>query len=201
MKKSMIAIAVAGSMSLGACTTYDSGMDDTLRGVGTGAAIGGLAGAGVGAVVGGLSPIAGAAIGAAVGGIGGAIWADQNNDGYADGYVREGQYYEGTPAGYNPNASRSCPSTLGGAAGGAAVGGLGGAGVGAVVGGINPLEGAAIGAVVGGLAGAIWADRNNDGCADGYVREGQYYEGAPGAYQQGYQPSYQAPVRRSGERG
>jgi hypothetical protein len=36
-----------------------------------------------------------------------------------------------------------------------------------------------IGAAVGGLGGAVWADANNDGCADGYVREGQYYSGAP----------------------
>ena len=36
-----------------------------------------------------------------------------------------------------------------------------------------------IGAAVGGLAGAIWADRNNDGMVDGYVYNGQYYAGAP----------------------
>ena len=41
------------------------------------------------------------------------------------------------------------------------------------------LEGAVIGAAVGGIAGAVWADSNNDGCADGYVREGQYYSGSP----------------------
>ena len=113
----------------------------------------------------------------------------------------EAQYYPGRPTGYDTASSgaRNCPTVLGGAAGGAAVGAAGGAGVGAVVGGINPLEGAAIGAVVGGLAGAIWADRNNDGCVDGYVREGRYYEGAPPAA-----PVYQAPAyetRRRGERG
>jgi hypothetical protein len=201
MKKPMIAILLAGSMSLAACTTYGAD-NDTLAGAGTGAAIGAAAGAGLGAVVGGLSPIAGAAIGAGVGGLAGAVWADRNNDGYADGYVREGRYYEGSPAGYNASASNNCgPSTLGGAAGGAAVGGAAGAGLGAVVGGLSTLQGAAIGAVVGGLAGAVWADRNNDGCVDGYVREGRYYEGAP-------QPTYQAPVyqtpttvRRRGERG
>ncbi len=32
---------------------------------------------------------------------------------------------------------------------------------------------------MGGLAGAVWADANNDGCVDGYVREGQYYSGSP----------------------
>jgi hypothetical protein len=198
MKKAALGILMAGSMSLGACTSYGAN-DGTLAGAGTGAAVGAAAGAGLGAVVGGLSPIEGAAIGAAVGGIAGAVWADRNNDGYADGYVREGQYYEGRPAGYSQSAGRNCPTTLGGAAGGAALGAAGGAGVGAVVGGVSPIEGAIAGAVIGGLAGAIWADRNNDGCVDGYVREGQYYEGAP--QQGGYQPSYQAPVRRAGERG
>jgi hypothetical protein len=195
MKKPILAILMASSLSLGACATTDPyAQDDTLRGAGTGAAIGAAAGAGLGAAVGGLGVIEGAAIGAAVGGIAGAVWADRDNDGYADGYVREGRYYEGRPpeSGY---ASRSCPTTLGGAATGAAVGAAGGAGVGAIVSGINPLAGAAIGAVVGGIAGAVWADRNNDGCADGYVREGRYYEGAP---QQTYQP---APVYRAGERG
>ena len=41
--------------------------------------------------------------------------------------------------------------------------------------GVNVIEGAAIGAAVGGLAGAVWADNNNDGYADGYVQNGQYY--------------------------
>ncbi|HEY0043283.1 MAG TPA: YMGG-like glycine zipper-containing protein [Allosphingosinicella sp.] len=191
MTKSITAILLAGSMSLAACTTTTAQEDATLRGAGTGAGIGAVAGAGVGAVVGGLNPLEGAAIGAAVGGLAGAIWADRDNDGYADGYTRGGQYYEGRPAGY---ASNQCTSTLGGAAAGAGVGAVGGAGVGAVVGGINPLEGAAIGALVGGLAGAIWTDRNNDGCVDGYTRGGQYYEGAPA---QNYQ---QSTVRR-GERG
>jgi phage tail tape-measure protein len=204
MKKPMIAMLLAGSMSLGACTTYGAD-NDTLARAGTGAALGAAAGAGVGAVVGGLSPITGAAIGAAVGGLAGAVWADRDNDGYADGYVREGQYYQGQPTGY-ASGGNNCPTTLGGAAGGAAVGAAGGAGVGAIVGGINPLQGAAIGAVVGGLAGAIWADRNNDGCVDGYVREGRYYEGTPQPTYQtpAYQtPGYQTPttVRRRGERG
>ena len=96
MKKPMIAILMAGSISLGACTTYGPN-DETLRGAGTGAAIGAAAGAGLGAVAGGLGVIEGAAIGAAVGGLAGAVWADRNNDGCVDGYVREGQYYEGAP--------------------------------------------------------------------------------------------------------
>jgi hypothetical protein len=194
MKKPVLAILMAGSVSLGACTSYGNN-DDTLRGAGTGAAVGAAAGAGLGAVVGGISAIEGAAIGAAVGGLAGAVWADRNNDGYADGYIREGQYYEGRPAGYSSSA-RNCPTTLGGAATGAAIGAAGGAGVGAVVGGVSALEGALAGAVVGGLAGAIWADRNNDGCVDGYVREGRYYEGAPSSSQ-----PYYPPVRRAGERG
>lgn len=197
MKKSMIAVLMAGSLSLGACATTDP----TLGGAATGAGLGAAAGAGLGAVVGGLSPIEGAAIGAAVGGLAGAVWADRNNDGYADGYVREGQYYPGAPAGYSANAynNRSCPTTLGGAATGAGIGAAGGAIAGAALGGLGTLEGAAIGAAIGGLAGAVWADRNNDGCVDGYVREGQYYEGAPQPVYQ--QPVYQPPVRRSGERG
>ena len=194
MKKPLVAMLMASSLSLGACATNDAYADDTLRGAGTGAAIGAVGGAAAGAVIGGLSPIEGAAIGAAVGGLAGAVWADRDNDGRADGYYRDGQYYQGQPAGYGQSAARNCPTTLGGAATGAAVGAAGGAGVGAVVGGINPLEGAVIGAAIGGIAGAIWADRNNDGCADGYYRGGQYYEGAPVADQ----PTYQ---RRAGERG
>jgi len=165
----------AASLSLGACTTMN---DDTLADAGTGAAIGGLAGAGAGAVIGGLSPIEGALIGAAVGGVAGAVWSDRDNDGYADGYVRDGQYYQGQPQ-YAAADARRCPTTLGGAATGAGIGAIAGAGAGALIGGINPLEGALIGAAVGGIGGAVWADRNNDGCVDGYMREGQYYDGGP----------------------
>jgi len=28
------------------------------------------------------------------------VWADRNNDGVVDGYVYNGQYYAGAPAGY-----------------------------------------------------------------------------------------------------
>ena len=73
-----------------------------------GAAIGGAGGAVVGAVVPGVSVIEGAAVGAAIGGLAGAVWADQNNDGYVDGYVSNGQYYTGTPQGYDPDASPRC---------------------------------------------------------------------------------------------
>jgi hypothetical protein len=74
-------------------------------------------------------------------------------------------------------------------AAGAAVG----AGAGALIKGVSVLEGAAIGAAVAGIGGAIWADQNRDGCIDGYVREGQYYAGAPA--QQPVQTVY------TGERG
>ena len=100
MKKTLSAMLLAGSLSLGACASTHDGYADntsTLEGAGTGAAVGAVAGAGVGAVVGGLSPIEGALVGAAVGGIAGAIWADRDNDGRADGYYHNGTYYEGTP--------------------------------------------------------------------------------------------------------
>jgi hypothetical protein len=169
----------AAALPLAACTT--SADNDTLASAGTGAAIGAAGGAGVAAVTGG-DLLTGAAIGAAVGGLAGAVWADRNNDGRADGYVYNGQYYEGSPATYqNASASttRCGPSVLGSAATGAGVGAAAGAGAGALIGGLGVLEGAAIGAAVGGIAGAVWADSNNDGCADGYVREGQYYSGSP----------------------
>lgn len=195
MRKTILAAVMASSLSLGACATTNED-EATLEGAGTGAAVGGVVGAGVGALAG--NPIAGAAIGAAIGGLGGAVWADRDGDRMVDGYYRQGQYYPGTPAGWDPASGRACRNVLGTAAGGAALGAVGGAGVGGVVGGISPLEGAIAGAVVGGIAGAVWADSNNDGCVDGYTREGQYYPGMP----QAQQPTYyeQAPVRR-GERG
>ncbi len=104
MKKSVSAILVASSMSLAACasTGYDDGYANndvsTAEGAVGGAAVGAAAGAGVGAVVGGLTPIEGALVGAAIGGIAGAIWADRDNDGRADGYYQNGTYYEGRPA-------------------------------------------------------------------------------------------------------
>ena len=166
MNKAVILLAAA-ALPLGACTSTTD--DSTLATVGTGAALGAAGGAGVAAIAGG-DLLTGAAIGAAVGGLAGAVWADRNGDGRADGYVYNGQYYEGEPSGYqNASATTRCgPSVLGSAATGAAGGAALGAGAGAVIGG-----------AVGGLAGAVWADANNDGCADGYVREGQYYSGSP----------------------
>ena len=89
MNKALVSVLAAATLPLAACNTYDD--DRTLASAGTGAAIGGLAGAGAGAAIGGLSVLEGAAIGAAVGGLAGAVWADRNNDGRADGYVYNGQ--------------------------------------------------------------------------------------------------------------
>ncbi|HYD24391.1 MAG TPA: hypothetical protein VEB68_06320 [Croceibacterium sp.] len=177
MNKAILLVAAA-ALPLGACASTTD--DSDLATVGTGAAIGAAGGAGVAAIAGG-DLLTGAAIGAAVGGLAGAVWADRNNDGQADGYVYNGQYYEGSPAGYQTaSATPRCgPSTLGSVATGAGAGAAVGAGAGALIGGLGVLEGAAIGAAVGGLAGAVYADANNDGCVDGYVREGQYYSGSP----------------------
>jgi uncharacterized membrane protein len=187
MRKSFIALALASTMTLSACATDRRTAGDIAQG----AAVGAAGGAAVGAVVPGVSIIEGAAVGAAIGGLAGAVWSDQNNDGYVDGYVQNGQYYPGTPAGYDPTLRRVATGALGGAALGAVAG--------AVIPGISTLEGAVIGAAVGGVAGAIWADRDNDGRVDGYVYNGQYYAGAPTS---STAPTYSAPPpTRSGERG
>jgi hypothetical protein len=99
------------------------------------------------------------------------------------------------PATYRSASAPECRSVGGTAAKGALIGGAGGAIIGAVAGG--PLTGALIGAAVGGISGAVWADANNDGCVDGYVREGRYYEGAP-SYSE---PVVQPVTYRRGERG
>jgi predicted small secreted protein len=186
MKKSILAIVLASSVSLSACATNDRMAGDVAEG----AAYGAAGGAAIGAVVPGVSMIEGAAVGAAIGGLANAVWSDRNNDGYVDGYVQNGQYYAGTPQGYDPTLRRVATGALGGAA-------LGGV-AGALIPGLSVLEGAVIGAAVGGVAGAIWADRDNDGRVDGYVYNGQYYSGAPTAAP--VQPTYSAPVQ-AGERG
>jgi outer membrane lipoprotein SlyB len=186
MRKSYIALALATSLSLSACATNRPMAGDVAEG----AAYGAAAGVAAGALIPGVSIIEGAAVGAGIGGLAGAVWADNNNDGYVDGYVQNGQYYAGQPQGYDPTLRRVATGALGGAA----LGAVGGA----LIPGLGVLEGAVIGAAVGGVAGAIWADRNNDGRVDGYVYNGQYYQGAPTATQT--QPVYSAPVR-SGERG
>jgi hypothetical protein len=178
VNKAVITLMAAAALPLSACASAPT--DDSLASVGTGAAIGAAGGAGVAALTGG-GLLTGAVIGAAVGGLAGAVWADRNNDGVADGYVRNGRYYPGAPAGYGDSVAtaRSCPSVGGSAAVGAAGGAAVGAGAGALIGGLSIPAGALIGAAVGGLAGAVWADSNNDGCVDGYIRNGQYYSGGP----------------------
>ena len=106
MRKSILAMTLASTAALGACATNSRVAQD--------AAVGGLGGAAVGAVVPGVSVIEGAAVGAAIGGLAGAVWADNNNDGYVDGYVQNGQYYAGTPQGYDPTLRGVATGALGG---------------------------------------------------------------------------------------
>ncbi len=186
MKRYVMAALLAGSVSLSACATNDRMAGDVAEG----AAYGATAGVVAGAVLPGVGIIEGAAIGAGIGGLAGAVWADNNNDGYADGYMQNGTYYAGTPQGYDPTLRGVATGALGGAALGA--------GAGALIPGLGILEGAVIGAAVGGLAGAIWADNDRDGRADGYMYNGQYYQGAPTSAP----PPYTAPPPMgAGERG
>ena len=109
----------------------------------------------------GPAPAESPLIGGAIGGIANAVWADQNNDGVVDGYVQNGQYYAGTPAGFDPMTRRVAASAM-----------------------MPPMgvsSGAVLGGAVGGVAGAVWSDNNGDGQVDGYVQNGQYYPGAPQA--------------------
>lgn len=182
----MIAVLLAGSLSMAGCASVD---DARYSDIGTGAALGAAGGAGVGALVGGVGVIEGAAIGAAIGGLAGAVWSDANNDGRVDGYTYNGNYYSGQPQGYDPTLGRVATGALGGAVVGGAAG--------ALIPGVSVLEGAIAGAVVGGLAGAIWTDQNNDGRVDGYMYNGQYYQGTP----QSNPPSYSSPPMGAGERG
>ena len=76
-----------------------------------------------------------------------------------------------------------------------------GAVAGAVIPGVSILQGAVIGAAVGGLAGAVWADRDNDGRVDGYVYNGQYYAGPPANAAPAPAPMPAPASSRSGERG
>jgi hypothetical protein len=195
VNKALVTLMAAAALPLSACATTPH--DNTLASVGTGAAIGAAGGAGVAALTGG-GLLTGAVIGAAVGGLAGAVWADRNNDGVADGYVYNGQYYAGAPDGYSNavSAAPACRSVGHSAAVGAVGGAALGAGVGAVTGGLSVPVGALIGAAVGGLAGAVWADSNNDGCVDGYISNGQYYAGAPAP-----QPAYSTAPAYTGERG
>ena len=186
MQKTLLAAVATTALALSACASNRPMAGD----VASGAAYGAAAGVAAGALIPGVSVIEGAAVGAGIGGLAGAVWADRNNDGYVDGYVSNGQYYAGQPQGYDPTLGRVATGALGGAALGAAAG--------AVIPGLSILEGAVIGAAVGGVAGAVWADRDNDGRVDGYIQNGQYYQGGPAAAAPA--PTYTAPAR-SGERG
>ena len=188
MKNYVLAALLAGSVSLSACAT--DGSNSRMAGdVAQGAAIGATAGVAAGALLPGVGIIEGAAIGAGIGGLAGAVWADNDNDGYAEGYVQNGQYYAGSPQGYDPTLRRVATGAVGGAALGVAAG--------ALIPGLGLLEGAVIGAAIGGLAGAVWADNDRDGRADGYVRNGQYYAGEPS----NTMPMNEPMPARSGERG
>src|SRR5687768_15553086 len=158
MKKALVLIAAA-ALPLGACTSY--GNDDTLASAGTGAAIGAAGGAGVAAIAGG-DILTGAAIGAAAGGLAGAVWADQDRDGRADGYIYQNQYYQGDPANYQTARVERCRNVLQTGIQTGVAGAAIGAGAGALLGGLGVLEGALIGTAIGGIGGAVWADANND---------------------------------------
>lgn len=118
-----------------------------------------------------------ATIGAPVNGIPGAVWADRDSDSRVDGYVLNGQYYAGVPSGYQ---SAAAPADCAAIASSASI-----------------PAGTTAGTTVSGVAGAVWTDVNSDGCVDGYLREGQYYQGAP--FQSG--PAIQPAGYRPGERG
>jgi len=61
--------------------------------------------------------------------------------------------------------------------------------------GAPPIPGAVLGAPAGNMMGAVWADSDGDGLADGFYYQGRFYAGSPP-----YQPVPAAPVRQ-GERG
>ncbi len=94
MKHSVLLLIGAAALPLGACNSMND--DRTVASAGTGALVGAAAGTGIAAIADG-DLLTGALIGAAVGGVAGAVWADRDNDGRADGYYRDGQYYAGAP--------------------------------------------------------------------------------------------------------
>ena len=194
MHKSIISGPLAGTAALSGCTTY--GKHPPVADAAMGAAFGAVGGTAFGAIVPGASIAKGAVAGAAVGGLAGALWADRNDQGYADGCVQNGQCRAGTLQGYDPTLRRVATGAVGGAVLGAAAG--------AAIPGVSVPGGATIRAAVDRLAGAVWADNVGDGQADAYVYNGQYYAGAPQGYQQALPapapaPVYAFPVR--GERG
>ena len=108
--------------------------------------------------------VPGAAVGASVRGLPGAKWADPKNSGTVTGYTYKGRYHPGPPAGYDPTTatimSQSGPAR-------------------AIVQAPGVPASAIVGGLVRGERGAVWADLNNDGVADGYVEDGRYFPGVP----------------------
>lgn len=94
MLKKLTLIVSLAALPLTACK-HAPGKDEIERAA-KGGGLGAVAGAGVAAVI-GANVLAAAVVGAAVGGIAGAIWADKDGDGKADGYVRQGKYYSTAP--------------------------------------------------------------------------------------------------------
>ncbi|HJP69478.1 MAG TPA: hypothetical protein VJ846_11295 [Sphingomicrobium sp.] len=143
--------------------------------------------------------VPGAAVGATVRGLPGAKWADPNNSGSVTGYIYNGRYHRGEPPGYEPITATVVSQSAGGA------------------GPVRPVENippdAIVGSAVRGEAGAVWADLNNDGVADGYVEDGRYFPGVPPGFTGGAvsrtvppppaapSPFSPPPVIRSGQRG
>jgi len=136
--------------------------------------------------------VPGAAVGASVRGLAGAKWADPKNSGFVTGYTYRGRYHPGAPAGYDPTTAtvldrRAAPGKL-----------------------FPPPPSAIVGGRIRGEPGAVWADLNNDGVADGYVEDGRYFPGVPPGFASGAEAmppppppgTFTAPpVTSSGERG
>ena len=80
MSKPMIAILLAGSIALAACTTTEEEVVEAPPPPPPAA-----------------PAIQGAVLGAPADAMPGAVWADRDQDGYADGYYYGGRYYEGRP--------------------------------------------------------------------------------------------------------
>lgn len=135
--------------------------------------------------------VPGAAIGAPVRGLYGAKWADPSNSGFVSGYSYKGRYHRGAPPGYDPTTATVVSQSADAAVA------------------VSPAPGIPNGAIVGspvrGEPGAVWADLNNDGVADGYVEHGRYFPGVPPGFTAGSDsipvPFAPPPVTRSGERG
>lgn len=129
----------------------------------------------------------------------GAKWADPKNRGFVTGYIYRGHYHPGAPRRYDPTTATVLSDS---AASEAAVRRAPEVPANAVVGGVVPGE-----------HGAVWADINNDGVADGYVEGGRYFPGVPPGFASGADRTPRTslppapgafvppPVTSSGERG